>query len=159
MQMMQSRWFFLWFSKFSIFFLVFSMQIGMYNARLNGKTSNKHDQILGYLPQLKSHSLCVVKMREIPKRKLKCKEKLVYTREGDGVPSMGSEWRQMPRPRRRLVGMWCSSLLVLSFGLQTVGGSQPHLSRSHHRRKQERVICCLRWRGGWVDSCSFAGAV
>ena len=42
---------------------------------------SKHDQILGTSPKLSSHSLCVSKLKEIPKRKNKCKEKLVYTME------------------------------------------------------------------------------
>ena len=53
---------------------------------------SKRDQILGTSPTLKSHSLYVVKEREIPKkRKLICKNEMVYTRESSGLPSMENE--------------------------------------------------------------------
>lgn len=39
---------------------------------------NKHDQIHGTSPKLNSHSLCVVKSKEIPKRNLNAKENGIY---------------------------------------------------------------------------------
>ena len=47
----------------------------MYNAMHETQNhQRKHDQILGTSPKLSSHSLCVSKLKEIPKREINAKK-------------------------------------------------------------------------------------
>jgi len=56
-------------------FFGFSMQICMYNAMHETQNhQRKHDQKLGTSPKLSSHSLCVSKLKEIPKREINAKK-------------------------------------------------------------------------------------
>ena len=74
------------FQIFLVIFFGFSMQICVYNAMHETQNhQRKHDQILGTSPKLSSHSLCVSKLKEIPKREINAKKNWYIQWKGGGV--------------------------------------------------------------------------
>ena len=66
----------------------------MYNAmHENQNHQRKYDQILGTFPKHSSHSLCVRKLKEIPKRGINAKKNWYIQWKGGGVPHDGA-WEE-----------------------------------------------------------------
>ena len=141
--------FFLCFSNFLIFFFFgfFYAYIYVQCDAWDSIHQRKHDQILDTSPKLCSHSLCVRKYEEIPKREINAKKNWYIQRKGDDetwlskggcslrVVVVGSDWR-------RLVGGgsgWRSCVPA---------STTESVLRGTRRSIEDRV-----WESRWTNSC------